>query len=176
MFQQDTRTLGRSSKIELLPIAVLSFFVLAAVHLAATNRFDLPLLVGDKTEAMFDLWSLQHFCAGILLGSRLTRSKFLHVATWEKLAVVAFLLALCWETTELAMEAGFFGQVVEYWKAGFEHWSNRLLGDPFIVTSGALMARRFPRLWKIVLLPATAWLLINVISPNSMYIQHLLFG
>ena len=157
-------------------IAVLSFFALAAAHLGVTHRFDLPAFVGDRSEAIFDLWSLQHFCAGVLLGAILLRCKFLHFETWKELAVAAALLAFAWEAAELAMEAGLFGQAVASWKDGFEHWSNRLFGDPLMVTSGALIAHRFAQAWQIVLLPAVIWLLINVISPNSMYIQRLLFG
>ncbi len=175
MFQQDTKTLGGSSKITPLPIVVLSFFALAVAHFAVTHRFDLPVFVGDRSEAIFDLWSLQHFCAGILLGAILLRSKLFCFATWKEMAVVAALFALGWEATELAMEAGLFGETVAGWKDGFEHWNNRLFGDPLMVTSGALIARRFSHAWKIVLVPAAIWLLLNIISPHSMYIQRLLF-
>jgi hypothetical protein len=178
------RKVGRDKRLILLDfgspstgtIAVLSFFALAAAHLGVAHRSDLPAFVGDRSEAIFDLWSLQHFCAGVLLGAILLRCKFLRLETWKELAVAAALFAFAWEAAELAMEAGLFGQVVASWKDGFEHWSNRLFGDPLTVTSGALIANRFPQAWKIVLLPAVIWLLMNVISPNSMYIQRLLFG
>jgi len=175
VFRQDTQTSLSSSKIPLLPIVVLSFLAVAGAHLAVTRRFDLPKFVGDRSEATFDLWSLQHFCAGILLGSILLRSKFLRLATMKELVIVALLIELGWEATELGMEAGLFGQAIANWKDGYEHWSNRLVGDPLMVALGAFVARRFSYAWKIVLLPAAIWLLINVLSPNTMSIQRLLF-
>jgi hypothetical protein len=175
VFRPDGPTSPSISKIPLVPIVVLWFFAVAGAHFAVTRRFDLPKFVGDRSEATFDLWSLQHFCAGILLGSILVRTKFLRFAAVKELAMVALLIELGWEASELGMEAGLFGHAVANWKDGFEHWSNRLVGDPLMVTLGALVATRFSYAWKIVLLPAAIWLLINVLSPNTMYIQRLLF-
>ena len=175
MYPQDRQTSRRISKIPLLPIVVVWFFAVAAAHLAVTRRFDLPKFVGDRREATLDLWWLQHVGACGLLGSILLRSRFLRIASMKELVIVALLIELGWEATELGMEAGLFGHAVANWKDGFEHWSNRLIGDPLMVASGALVARRFPYAWRIVLLPAAIWLLINVLSPNTMYIQRLLF-
>jgi hypothetical protein len=177
MSQQDTKILDRSSNTALLPIVVgLSILGLTVAQLAVSGRYDLPRLVGDRSDAIFDLWSLQHFCAGVLLGTILLRSKLIHFPAWKELAMVVALFALSWEATELAMEAGATGHAIAVWKGSFEHWGNRLVGDPLMVISGALIARRFSYAWKIVLLPAAIWLVVNVSSPNSMYIQHWLFG
>ena len=147
---------------------------LALANLLATGSYDLPQLVGDRRTAIFDLWSLQHFCAGILLGALLTRTA-LASAPWRSFLLFSVLLALFWEAAELAMEAGWFGAAISNWKDGFEHWSNRLVGDPLMVSIGSLIGRRYARAWKIVLAPVTIWLLINVTSPSSMYIQRHLF-
>ncbi len=150
------------------------FIGLSLAQFAATGSFDLPRLVGDRREAILDLWSLQHFCAGILLGALLVRTS-LATLSWRSFLSVILLLALVWEAAELAMEAGWFGAAISTWKDGFEHWSNRLVGDPLMVSTGGLVGRRYAHAWKIVLLPATLWLLVNVASPSSMSIQRLLF-
>ena len=150
------------------------FAGLAVMNFIETNGFDMPLLIGDRTRAAFDLWSLQHFCAGILLGALLMRTP-IGSAPRPSFALFGVLLALSWEAAELAMEAGWLGAAISHWKDGFEHWSNRLFGDPLMVTSGCLVARRFHQAWKIVLAPAGIWFLINVTSPTSMTIQRLLF-
>ena len=144
------------------------------MNFVETDGFDAPLLIGDRTRAAFDLWSLQHFCGGVLLGALLMRTP-VGSAPRRHFALFGALLALSWEAAELAMEAGWFGAAISHWKDGFEHWSNRLFGDPLMVTSGCLVARRFGHAWKIVLVPAGIWLLINVTSPSSMTIQRLLF-
>jgi hypothetical protein len=150
------------------------FAVIAVINFVETDGFDAPLLIGDRTRAAFDLWSLQHFCGGVLLGALLMRTP-VGSAPRRRFALFGALLALSWEAAELAMEAGLFGAAISHWKDGFEHWSNRLFGDPLMVTSGCLVARRFGHAWKIVLVPAGIWLLINVTSPSSMTIQRLLF-
>ena len=85
--------------------------LLPFLHILESQRTDLPLLIGDRTEALFDLWSFQHFISGILIGAVL-----LHLwrvpPSWRKFTLLVLLLALLWEATELAMEAGFFGQAV----------------------------------------------------------------
>lgn len=136
--------------------------------------FTAPFVIGDRTQAMFDLWSLQHFCGGILIGALLARFRPLP-SGWRAFALAVGAIALSWEAAELAMEAGVFGAGVSRWKDGFEHWSNRLVGDPLLVVCGALVARRFAYAWKIAMAPASVWLLVNVASPSSMYIQRLIF-
>lgn len=87
-----------------------------------------------------------------------------------------WVLALIWEAMELAMEAGWCGQGVAEWKHGFEHWGNRFVGDPLMVTIGGLISRRYKEMWKWILVPAAIWLIANVASPNSMWIQNFIFG
>jgi len=168
----------KSSKsgIGLALATIILLTVLPVLHILISHRADLPMLIGDKSEAMFDLWSFQHFCSGILIGSLLAYAGVASKATWQKFVLLMLVLALSWEATELAMESGLFGQAVVNWKRGFEHWGNRFIGDPFMVTLGGLLARRFKSAWKWVLIPASVWLIANIASPNSMSVQQLLFG
>jgi hypothetical protein len=155
---------------------VLAFIALAGMQYEVARRLDWPMLIGDRAEAIFDMWSLQHFGSGILFGALVMRIGLPHFAARKDMAAAAILFAFGWEGMELAMEAGYFGQAVASWKGGFEHWGNRLVGDPLMVTIGALTASRFASAWKVTLVPAAIWLSVNVASPNSMYIQRLLFG
>jgi len=164
------------SGIGLALATIILLTVLPVLHILVSRRFDLPLLIGDRSEAIFDLWSFQHFFSGMLLGSMLARINATAKISWQKFAILMLMLALSWEATELAMESGLFGQAVSHWKRGFEHWGNRFIGDPSMVVLGGLLARRFKSAWKWVLLPTCAWLIANIASPNSMSIQQLLLG
>lgn len=129
----------KSSKsgIGLAFATTLLLIVLSVLHINATHRTDLPLLLGDRVEAMFDLWSLQHFGSGVLIGSLLVYGGVAS-KSWRNFALVVLLLALSWEAAELAMESGWFGQAIANWKRGYEHWGNRFVGDPALVLLGGL--------------------------------------
>ena len=161
--------------IDLVLTAIILFTVLPVIHILLSHRSDLPLIVGDRCEAIFDLWSFQHLFSGVLIGSLLVYFKQPSNPTWQRFVLALLILALSWEAVELTMESGLFGQAVSHWKRGFEHWGNRFIGDPSLVVLGGLLARRFKSLWKWALIPASVWLFTNVIAPNSMTVQELLF-
>ncbi len=166
----------RKSSKSGIGLALATIILLTVLHILITGQYNLPKLVGDRSEAMFDLWSFQHFCSGILIGSLLAYVGVASKATWQRFVLLMLVLALSWEATELSMEAGLFGQAVSNWKHGFEHWGNRFIGDPLMVTLGGLLARRFKSAWKWALIPASIWFVANITSPDSMSIQHLIFG
>jgi class 3 adenylate cyclase len=170
LLTQRSEALKRGASVALVTGLVL---VLAALHVAAAGSAGPPRLVGDRTVALLDLWSIQHFCAGVLVGALLCRGAPQCNDMRFVLAILA--LALAWEAMELAMEAGWLGPAVSAWKDGFEHWGNRFIGDPLMVLGGALVARRFRRSWKVALAPASIWLVANVAAPSSMSIQRLFF-
>ena len=147
------------------------------------------LLWGCKTEAMFDLWSIEHFINGIALagGANLITgfvSKKTELSRGAR-KTVSFLLvlsiALLWEALEHYLESGLLpgaaGERVTYWFQGVEHWSNRLIGDTLTVMLGWRVYQ-----WKNCLaIPAKivsgAWVLVHVaFLPHSMYVHNLLFG
>jgi hypothetical protein len=176
MKQIISRGKSSNSGIGLALATIILLIVLLVLHISVSHRFDLPLLFGDKREAIFDLWSLQHFCSGILIGSLLACVIDASKTAWRKFALIVLVLALSWEATELAMESGLFGQAIMNWKNGYEHWTNRFVGDPLLVILGGLLTRRYKSAWKWALVPASMWLIVNIASPNSMSIQRLLFG
>ncbi len=161
--------------IDLVSTTIFLFITLTILHIGITHQTGLPLLFGDRSDAMFDLWSLQHFAAGILIGSFLYRIPNVANDT-RRFIALTLVTALSWEAVELAMEGGAVGLAVTAWKHGYEHSANRLIGDPLLVLFGTLLARKHTSAWKWALILAGLWLIVNVSSPNSMSIQNYLFG
>jgi hypothetical protein len=146
------------------------------------------ILWGYKTEAIFDIWSLEHFVNGIafagfveLIIRRIFNKDEINPSSW-KIINLAFVLvlALFWECMEHYLEAGIvpgaIGARITFWFQGVEFWLNRLVGDTLTVTLGwyvyirknefALPAKIFSALWMIVHL---------FVFPDSMYLHRLLF-
>ncbi len=172
---------GRWRRFEIWYSTTLLLLYLLCLHFICSQSFDAPVLFGDRTEAIFDLWSLQHFCSGVLIGSFFLLRPLRPTEEWPVFFFRAristlFVLAIVWETAEVMMEAGFFGSAISHWKHGFEHWGNRFIGDPLMVVLGGVFAEKFPNAWKWGLAFAVVWLVVNVASPHSMAVQEWLFG
>jgi hypothetical protein len=144
------------------------------------------LLWGLKTEAMFDLWSLEHFANGMAMAAaaQFVLCSFLKNKISEAQRVLFSLIlvmaaALFWENAEHYVEAGalpgIWGTRVTFWFAGIEHWSNRLLGDNLMVFLGWFLYTKKPRFAFAAKLFSTVWLLLHIfIFPDSMYLQRLI--
>ena len=148
--------------------------ILVFFHFSITKNFDAPFLFGYRTDAVFDFWSVQHFLGGILIGTVLLYFYSRVLNNLKELIWVVLTIAFGWEIIELAMESGIFGGAIAHWKDGFEHWGNRLIGDPLMFVLGGVVASYIPFSWKLAAAPASLWFIVNVVSPTSMYIQHLL--
>jgi hypothetical protein len=142
------------------------------------------LLWGLKTEAAFDLWSLEHLANGAtmaaaahcilctFLSNRVTKEQ----RPWVSLLLV-LTAALFWENVEHYVEAGLlpgaWGARVTFWFAGIEHWSNRLLGDNLMVFLGWFIYTKRPRFALAAKIFSTFWLLLHIfVFPDSMYLQR----
>lgn len=136
---------------------------------------NFPLLFGERSNAIFDLWSLQHCMSGVILGALITTIK----PSLKKRRIVFFAyiltVAYLWELLELTMELGWFGHSIASWKGGFEHWGNRLMGDPVMVLIGGFISLKLTKVWRWISIPAILWAIVNVAAPHSMYIQRLVF-
>ncbi len=132
-------------------------------------------LIGHKSSAIFDLWSLFHILTGVAIGNIIysavydfteeTRSSLiLKTEAWTLL-----LLCYCWEFVEYWLEMGKAGVFVAYWLQGQEHWLNRLLSDPLLVLIGYMVSRRFKIfIWPArMILAAWIWIFITIL-PHSM--------
>jgi hypothetical protein len=146
------------------------------------------LLFGNKTEALFDIWSLEHFISGVglsLIFAYLAKITFVEsFANNEKSTVLPiryyfplFLsLAYCWEAFEFYAEAGYTNIAgVTHWFQGVEHWANRLITDPIMLIIGALIGLRQTKLVVWARCFSIIWLYFHIaVFPDSMYLQRLM--
>lgn len=144
-------------------------------------------LLGLKTIALFDVWSIEHVLSGISIGAavrkRNTRelARFLGSDHNQRSRFFDYTGVLClafaWESVEHYLETGLLGIGVETWFQGVEFWGNRLLTDPFLLIVGYAIARRWTALVWPARFASAAWLLVHIfLFPDSMYLQRLLFG
>ena len=127
------------------------------------------LLWGEKSVAMFDVWSIEHFVTGI-------NAYFVcsHPRARRIFSVVGGLVAGCyaWEALEHYLELGLAGPAVKYWFHGVEHPMNRLVGDPLVLFFGAFVAHGRAYLSLPAKIFSATWLFIHiVIFPHSMVLQ-----
>jgi len=132
-------------------------------------------LVGHKTTAMFDIWSVEHWVTGMCIGAAMhlaVRRKMPALDAVTYYALVA-MVAFAWEVIEHYLETGLAGQAVAYWFQGVEHWSNRMVSDPLLVLLGACLVRRCPKLTVPARLFSLAWLGVHVfVFEHSMVLQE----
>ncbi len=155
------------------------FGLIAYVHIKVTHRTDVPMLFGDRTEATFDLWSIQHFASDVIMGAIVVAyNKRPLWRTVRSIDIIyrLFIIAIWWEFAELMMESGTFGPAIAHWKHGFEHWSNRFVGDPLMVVLGGVVAKKFPSTGKWAWALTLVWLASNILAPHSMWVQEYLIG
>ena len=146
----------------------------------------LHIIVGAKTQAFFDVWSIEHVFSGISVGHAVRKSNSsvfknkagleAHQVRTKYFDVVAVLfLAYLWETIEHYLETGLLGARVEYWFQGVEFWGNRIIADPLLIVVGYLIAKKYPQLVIPARCLSVAWLFMHVfIFPHSMYLSVLL--
>ena len=146
----------------------------------------LELLVGLKTQAFFDIWSIEHILSGISAGHavrktnhRMFRIKLnldgFHVRTRYFDVVGVLLIAYIWETIEHYMETGLLWSWVEFWFQGVEFWGNRIIADPLMLVIGYLIAKKHPILVLPARIASAVWLIIHIfVFPHSMYLQDML--
>lgn len=134
---------------------------------------------GDKTLAIFDVWSLEHFISGICIGALiplLYRPKNLliniplqHYILW------VLCITFGWEVMEHYLETGLAGDAVAHWFQGVEHPLNRMVSDPLLMVLGSLILRTKPYIsW-----PARAisfiWLFTHIFVFKHSMVLHEIF-
>lgn len=137
-------------------------------------------LWGEKTVAWFDVWSVEHFIAGMAFGSlwlwlarlQAERGQY-HPATQQHLYVANILaLAYLWEAVEFYIEAGYVWDRATYWMQGVEFIGNRLLTDPLLTLAGALAVQRKIVLRHFARIFTLLWLGTHIfVFPHSMYLH-----
>ncbi|MFH1326067.1 MAG: hypothetical protein ABIH48_01200 [Candidatus Falkowbacteria bacterium] len=149
---------------------------LGAVYIySLTYPISLPSkLIGHKTISVFDIWSLQHFLSGIILGRIICYLAWDSSGSPQTVRVyLAFLFCIFWwEFAETGMEVGKFSKNVIIWKDGLESFTNRFIGDPMMMILGLYIYRRYRKYFWRALAVATFWLVLNLFMPNCMFIQE----
>jgi hypothetical protein len=145
------------------------------------------LLWGFKTEAAFDLWSLEHLANGIAMAfsaqvitKKLFKSPELSPAQRNTISfILVLVISLFWENVEHYLEAGILpgliGERITYWFQGVEHWTNRLIADNIMILLGWFIYTKQNKLFWAARIFSTVWMLVHIfVFPHSMYL-HTLF-
>ena len=141
------------------------------------------MMWGLKTEASFDVWSIEHLVMGVSVGcfsmwvtQKMVGNENISEGLRLKISfIITLLVAYMWETLEHYLEVGLGGHVVEYWLQGVEHWSNRLICDNLMVICGWWIYQQKNRMVWFARVFSVIWLFVHiVIFPHSMYL-HTLF-
>ena len=100
------------------------------------------MLFGCKTDAWFDVWTIEHFITGIGLGGGIAAWRMLFFKREQDTlrfdCVWLLFIAYLWEASEHYLETGMAGRSVTFWFQGVEFWGNRLIADPLSVLAGWL--------------------------------------
>ena len=135
---------------------------------------------GDKTTSFLDVWSIEHLMMGIGFGCichYLARKNHRECNSNNVRLWIAYALPLTffWEMVEHYLETGLAGDTVEYWFAGVEHWSNRLISDNILVILGVFIYSRAPNLVWFARVFSAVWLYTHIfVFPHSMHLHDIL--
>lgn len=144
------------------------------------------MLFGVKTEAWFDVWSIEHFISGVGIGALaiLICRKFILNNAQEvgdeisrRFHLICVLwLSYLWEAVEFYLEAGYTNiDAVTYWFQGVEFFGNRLITDPLLTTLGAVAGFKYPVLRLPAKILVFIWLSVHIFYfPHSMYLHEYL--
>lgn len=146
------------------------------------------IFFGDKTIAWFDIWSIEHFLAGLSTGYLC--AFFLHricgaegefsqeymSENYKSYFPMILLVAFMWETIEFYLEAGYTNvEAITYWFQGVEFWGNRLITDPLLLLIGGIIGLKYIKLaiWSRIF--SVIWLYFHIFEfPHSMYLHDIL--
>ncbi len=140
------------------------------------------MLWGNKSVAVFDFWSIEHFLAGMTLGIAVQSiRKNIYKESHENLIAcfmetsLLFAVSFFWEVIEHYLELGAAGHAVQYWFAGEEYWANRIISDPLLVYGGYLVSRHNYLLASRARYLSFLWLFVHIyFFPHSMYLHEIM--
>jgi len=140
------------------------------------------MLWGVKTEASFDVWSVEHLVMGVSvacfaawLAKKIKGDEKISETLERRISfLITLAVAFMWETLEHYLEEGLWGEAVEYWLQGVEHWSNRLICDNLMVLSGwCIYQQKHKAVWFARVF-SCVWLFVHIfIFEHSMYLHEL---
>ena len=139
-------------------------------------------LWGLKTEASFDVWSIEHLMMGMTIGcfaryiaARMVGNEKVSETLFNRInLVIVLMLSYMWETFEHYLETGMAGETVAYWLQGVEHWSNRLIFDNIMVLCGYYIFLQRNKVIWFARIFSVVWLIVHIfVFPHSMYLHEL---
>jgi len=145
----------------------------------------MEILWGWKTDAIFDVWSIEHLLSGLSIGALVAKQNFKIfqdqlgsstqlISTKYFDLVGVLLLAFAWETLEHYLETGLAGEAVKYWFQGVEFWANRLIADPLMLVAGYYLVKRHPILVWPARVFSMIWLIVHIfIFDHSMQLHEM---
>lgn len=126
------------------------------------------MLFGLKHEAIFALWTLQHFSVASVLGYICVRFKFPFWITF----ILIILGAYVWELIEYFGEIGHFGPNLAIWFAVPEHTFNRLFISPLTAALGFYNGYAVRQsIVYICIIFALSWFILNARAANCLQVQ-----
>lgn len=157
---QETKWFWKQNYILILSVIPL-ILIMVVSEISSIHRANvIPQVFGDQRVSLFDLWSIQHFLAGVLIGSLLITPKYKRTKNWQIMLPLTIFLAFAWEAVELYIESGGVEALKSFWNQR-EHWSNRLVSDPLLVIGGGVVGYIIHDSWKVALVPTILWLSIK---------------
>ena len=140
------------------------------------------MIWGLKTEAAFDVWSIEHLVMGVsvawfasLACKKLVGEEKISPALQTKISfIITLLVAYMWETLEHYLEIGLWGQAVKFWLQGVEHWSYRLIFDNLMVITGWYIYQKENKMLWFARAFSFIWLFVHIfVFPHSMYLHEI---
>jgi len=158
------------------------------------NKNMIDFILGLKTQAIFDVWSFEHFFTGASIGvgvmlhnnkhlgklitaikEGIFHKKQISLLKYRYDFILLLFLAYLWETLEHYLETGLAGGWVEYWFQGIEFWPNRLIADPLMLILGYLFVKKYPKFVWPARVFIVVWLILHIlVFPHSMYLHEIL--
>ncbi len=139
-------------------------------------------LWGLKTEASFDVWSIEHLIMGMTIGcfaryvtTRMVGNEKVSERLFDRInLVLVLMLSFMWEALEHYLETGLAGGTVAFWLQGVEHWSNRLFFDNLMVLAGFYVYLQRNRIVWFARIFSAVWLIVHIfLFPHSMYLHEI---
>jgi hypothetical protein len=154
---EETKWFWKNNYFLILSVIPLLIIMIIS-EVSSIHRADIiPNLFGDQRTSFLDLWSIQHFLAGVLIGSLLITPKYERTKKWQIMLPLTIFLAFAWEAVELYIESGGIEAFKSFWNQR-EHWSNRLVSDPLLVIGGGIIGYIIHDSWKVAVVPIILWL------------------
>ncbi len=163
-------------------VIFLLFIFYIIIHLIF---FDIKTLWWVKTEAVMDVWTIEHILSWISVWFLIMSSnyKIFERKIWFDPKIIStryfdliwvLFLAFLWETIEHYLEVWIAWETVKFWFQWVEYWPNRIIFDPLMLIFWYFLAREYTKFVSPARFLSFIWLFVHIfIFPHSMYLHDL---